>query len=781
MSDFFNLLLPWQDATDDQISDVFVYIIGAAFLLLVIYFAVRTFRRDQLINSLTKEVSKYNRPAEPSIKQTLRLKFVHNNELAEAWQEFEDSLITRNYNEKQIVYKTAEASFFFSEERLLEQYLNIRFWNNVPALLVGLGILGTFVGLVWGLKSFSGIDDFTSAEMEKAIKELLPGVSTAFVTSVWGMFASLFFNGLEKWCIGRVSRAIANLQRELDRLFTLTTQEEISFRQEDELAQQTQALKSFSTDLANNIKSAMSEGRQQILSALHNTPKAFSSAMAEQLVPSFNTLNTTVEELRKQKEESSITAIQQLAEEFQKSLSGVVEAQMETLAETVGKASESLITLPEQTRTMMDRTLNAFQSAINTQQDGLSDTTDRVNEEMRQIAVDIRRMLESAANRTDEQLGQRIVDMETVSNQSIQTLQNTINQLQQSLTSTASQTATESEAMANRMRELLESAANRTDEQLEQRIVDMETVSNQSIQTLQSTINQLQQSLTSTASQTATESEAMANRMRELLESAANRTDEQLEQRIVDMETVSNQSIQTLQSTINQLQQSLTSVTSQTTTEFEAMTNRMRELFEETTTRLGESVQDAEKSINTLLQQQGDQIEAFNEQIMSSQATLTRSKEMLEQMNTSMTSVRQLIEKTEALSGQLIKGTTQLESAGEYLTKASEVFNRENEKYLTANRETTEQIQAAVGHLNDSVQRFQTIDNGLQGIFAEIEKGLNTYTITSRESINQYLSDFSDQLAQASRALSGSVDALTDIVEELTDMSGQLARQGDNR
>ena len=309
----------------------------------------------------------------------------------------------------------------------------------------------------------------------------------------------------------------------------------------------------------------------------------------------------------------------------------------------------------------------------------------------------------------------------------------------------------------------------------------METVSNQSIQTLQNTINQLQQSLTSTASQTAAESEAMANRMRELLESAANRTDEQLGQRIVDMETVSNQSIQTLQSTINQLQQSLTSVTSQTTTEFEAMTNRMRELFEETTTRLGESVQGAEKSIKTLLQQQGDQIEAFNEQIMNSQATLTRSKEMLEQMNTSVTSVRQLIEKTEALSGQLIKGTTQLESAGEYLTKASEVFNRENEKYLTANRETTEQIQAAVGHLNDSVQRFQTIDNGLQGIFAEIEKGLNTYTITSRESINQYLSSFSDQLAQASRALSGSVDALTDIVEELTDMSGQLARQGDNR
>ena len=719
MNEFLNLLLPWWWGPINWITDSFISVIVLCAIVLGIWFWVKTFRRRRLINSLTKETRQYNRPAQLSIKQELTAKFNRNKELAEAWQEFEDSLITRNYNEKQIVYKTDEASFFFSEARLLEQHLNIRFWNSVPALLVGLGILGTFVGLVWGLRSFSGIDDFTSAEMEKAIKELLPGVSTAFVTSVWGMFASLLFNGLEKGCIGRVSRAIANLQRELDRLFTLTTQEEISFRQEDELAQQTQALKSFSTDLANNIKSAMAEGRQQILSALHNTPKAFSSAMAEQLVPSFNTLNTTVEELRKQKEESSIAAIQQLAEEFQKSLSGVVEAQMETLAETVSKASESLITLPERTRTMMDRTLNSFQSAINTQQEGLSDTTDQVNEEMRQIAVDIRKLLESAANRANEQL--------------------------------------------------------------EQRIADMETASDQSIQTLQGTITQLQQSLISTVSQTTTESETMTKRMRELLESVANRTDKQLEQRIMDMETVSNQSIQTLQGTITQLQQSLTSVTSQTTTEFEAMTKRMRELFEQTANQLGESIQDVEKNVRMLLQQQVEQIEAINVQLNHSHDTLTKGREMLEQMNTSVTNVQQLIETTERLSGRLMAGATQIESAGQDLTNASKVFNQEHEKHLTANRETMEQIQAAVGHLNDSVQRFQTIDSGLQGIFSEIEKGLNTYATTSRESINQYLNDFSDQLAQASRALSGSVEALTETVEEVTDMNERLARQGSNR
>ena len=697
MNEFLNLLLPWWWGPTNWITDSFISVIVLYAIVSGIWFWLKTFFRCSLINDLTDEVRKYDRPVQPSIKQELKIKFDRNKESIDAWREFEDSLITRNHNENQMVYKTDEASLFFSEERLLDQHLNLRFWNSVPALLVGLGILGTFVGLVWGLIPFSGINFEQTSQIQVAIKKLLSGVSTAFVTSVWGMLTSLAFNGLEKWRISRVSQAIANLQRELDRLFTLTTQEEISFRQEDELAQQTQALKSFSTDLANDIKSAMAEGRQQILTELHNAPEAFSNAIVEQLTPSLGKLNEAVEELREQKEESSADAIGQLIEQFQDSLSTSTVTQMEELAKTVGDASQSLMNLPDQMgqmiagvreqmdqtrhllaetteaqtaqmQRMMDGMLNAFQGTIDTQQAGLSETTDSLNEQMKQVGSDIRNLLESAANRADEQLGQRMADMEAVSDQSIETLQAAIGELRQSITST-----------------------------------------------------------------------------------------------------------------LKQQQQAISEVTSQTAKVSAEATDQMNQLVDRTATRLGESVQGAEKSINVLLQQQDDQIEAFNAQIMNSQATLTSGREILEQMNTSVISVRQLIETTEALSGQLMKGTGQLESAGQYLTKASEMFSQENEKYLTTNRETTEQIQLAVGHLNDSVQRFQTIDNGLQGIFAEIEKGLNTYATTSRESINHYLNDFSDQLAQASRALSGSVEALTDIVEDVTDMNERIARRGGNR
>ena len=727
MTEFFNLLLPWREATNDQISDGFVYIIGTAFLIFGFYFFVRTFLRRRLINGLTREVRKYDRPAQPQNLEELKEKFSGKGELAEAWQEFEDSLITHTKHDgdqETVVYKTDEASLFFSEDRLLGQHLNLRYWNSVPALLVGLGILGTFIGLVWGLIPFSDIDFKETNQIQEAIKKLLSGVSTAFVTSVWGMLTSLLFNGLEKWRISRVNRAIASLQRALDRLFTLKIAEEIAYQQQIELEQQTAALKSFSTDLADRIKIAMdnimserlenlhqgltqlhnqnAQGRQEIIQELHNAPEAFSNAMAEQLAPSLNNLNTAVKELREQKEESSTDAIRQLVEEFQKSLSGSATAQMETLAETVSKMSEGLITLPDQ----MTRMIGSVQEQID-QTRGL------------------------LASTSEEQTGQ----MKNMMNGMLNAFQSAIDTQQSGLSETT----------------------------------------NRSIQTLQSTIAELQQSLTSTASQTATESEAMTNRMRELLELAANRTDEQLAQRMADIETVSNQSIQVLQSTIAELQQSITSTASQAATESATMTDRMRERFEQTATRLGESVEDVEQSVSRLLQQQGEQTEATNAQLNHWQDTLTKGREMLQGMNTSVTSVRQLIETTQAFSRQLITGATRLESAGQQLTQASDAFNQENEKYLTANRETTGQIQNALGQsqqlLDNFAQRFQTINAGLNSIFAEIEKGLNDYAASSSDSINEYLGAFSKQLTGAANALSGGVEALHETVEALNDIN----------
>ena len=169
MTEFFKLLIPWWGPIN-WITDSFISAIVLYAILSGLWFWWKTYRRRRLIDGLAKEVPN-DRPAKPEILSNLKAKFARNGELAEVWQEFEDSLITRKFKENQeVVYKTDEASLFFSEDRLLGQHLNLRYWNSVPAQLVGLGILGTFIGLVWGLIPFSDVDFTNTDQIREAIK-----------------------------------------------------------------------------------------------------------------------------------------------------------------------------------------------------------------------------------------------------------------------------------------------------------------------------------------------------------------------------------------------------------------------------------------------------------------------------------------------------------------------------------------------------------------------------------------------------------------------------------
>lgn len=85
----------------------------------------------------------------------------------------------------------------------IEDYLSVSLINQqihkgiceaIPGVATGLGILGTFVGLMFGLQGFSfgsgaGID-----VMENSLQALINGIKTAFLTSVFGIVFSIVHN-----------------------------------------------------------------------------------------------------------------------------------------------------------------------------------------------------------------------------------------------------------------------------------------------------------------------------------------------------------------------------------------------------------------------------------------------------------------------------------------------------------------------------------------------------------------------------------------------------------
>ena len=71
--------------------------------------------------------------------------------------------------------------------------------------------------------------------------------------------------------------------------------------------------------------------------------------------------------------------------------------------------------------------------------------------------------------------------------------------------------------------------------------------------------------------------------------------------------------------------------------------------------------------------------------------------------------------------------------------------------------------------LSEYVEKFDIIKNGLTAIFGEVENGLTKYSSTVKNGINEYLSNFTNQLSTASERLAGSIEALNDFFEEVSD------------
>ena len=78
---------------------------------------------------------------------------------------------------------------------LIDTVIHNNMLSQVPGVMTGLGILGTFIGLSLGLQNFN---TGTTAEITGSIEPLMNGIKVAFHTSIYGMIFSLVFNYVYK-------------------------------------------------------------------------------------------------------------------------------------------------------------------------------------------------------------------------------------------------------------------------------------------------------------------------------------------------------------------------------------------------------------------------------------------------------------------------------------------------------------------------------------------------------------------------------------------------------
>lgn len=99
----------------------------------------------------------------------------------------------------------------YINEDEIDLHVHKKILEMAPDIFTSLGILGTFIGLVWGLKSF---EPSSYETMTTSVSALVDGIKVAFLTSIYGIaFALIYSSGMKSVYSGMDAKLQGFLER----------------------------------------------------------------------------------------------------------------------------------------------------------------------------------------------------------------------------------------------------------------------------------------------------------------------------------------------------------------------------------------------------------------------------------------------------------------------------------------------------------------------------------------------------------------------------------------
>jgi hypothetical protein len=266
------------------------FVIGAVLVLLAIQFIVRFFipacvvgsRLNKTVRSL-KSIRAEHDGVWITDLDRLQQDCMTDEALKHCWSEFAETLhpqkqIDEFGTERVVRWRaTARAEAFFSEQALIETPLRTEYFKHLPGILTGIGIIGTFSGLIFGLMDFQISED---ANLVRAsLASLVQKVGHAFVVSCSAIVLAMLATWIEKLTVTRRYKQVEDLCQLVDGFFDAGAGEEYLARlvaaAEESATQSAQMKDSLVTDL----KQLLSEVADRQIAAAASNNQQLSSAV----------------------------------------------------------------------------------------------------------------------------------------------------------------------------------------------------------------------------------------------------------------------------------------------------------------------------------------------------------------------------------------------------------------------------------------------------------------------------------------------------------------------
>ncbi|MEF8728297.1 MAG: anti-phage ZorAB system protein ZorA [Accumulibacter sp.] len=237
--------------TEHVIRDVVVILVAILALAFVWGYWLPSWRLGRLLRRVIPAIRLLRTGEEdiPVLRERVSDILGADRVLGHLWGQYAETLHLQyeavdGENRLRKIRATVPADAFFSSHVVVDACLNSEFFRHLPGLLTGIGIIGTFLGLILGL---AGFEPTGSGEAIKAsLGALMQGVMEAFTASAIAIAMAMLITLVEKQQLNRRYKQVEELAQTIDSLYEAGAGEEYLarlVRAGEESATQTRLLK----------------------------------------------------------------------------------------------------------------------------------------------------------------------------------------------------------------------------------------------------------------------------------------------------------------------------------------------------------------------------------------------------------------------------------------------------------------------------------------------------------------------------------------------------------
>lgn len=346
--------------TTDLISTALHW--GVVFLLFIAlaFFSVQFVRPGWQIGkelrAVRKRLEKFKAAGPVLDLDQVRNEVMVGEALRHCWDEYRDTLHgQKQVNEMGMMEvrrwrATSLANAFFTDQALIEAPLRTEFYKHLPGMLTGLGIIGTFSGLIVGLQGFQVSDE--AEVVRRSLETLIGSVGGAFVVSATAIALAMCVTWAEKMIVNSRYTELERLCSVIDSLFD--TGAGVEYLQRLVEASETSATQAMQMkeSLVTDLRQVLTELTQQQITTMTTTSQqlgqSITTSLTEGLTDPLARISNAVQEVGNSQGEAVNKLLTDVLSNFTQQMQNMFGSQMRGMSDMLVQTANTIQTVSQQ-------------------------------------------------------------------------------------------------------------------------------------------------------------------------------------------------------------------------------------------------------------------------------------------------------------------------------------------------------------------------------------------------------------------------------------------------